>query len=174
MDDMTNAMKTDINKFVRKHQDSLRQYLRLLGCADDILDDLAQETFLVFLRKDPSLPSDGAAAAFLRRTAINLLRNSRRIDARRMAILRQDAADRIWSRYQLDARPSAYGDTLRACLKELPQSMNDTVNLHYRDGMSGPQVAAAKGLSEADVWTTLSRARRKLRNCINRKLNHEL
>ena len=171
--DMTEALKIDIEQFVRLHQDGLRSYLRLLGCSQELADDLAQESFLTFLRRSPGVVDEAAAAAWLRRTAFNLLRDSKRRAARQQAILRQQAADEIWARYRLDEEPGIYREQLRDCLKRLSQRMRRTIDLFYAEDMSGPEVASAEGRSESDVWSTLHRARKQLRSCMDRKLNHD-
>ncbi len=174
MGDMTETTKMDIESFVRSHQDGLRDYLLLLGCNESLADDIAQESFLVFLRRAPLLDGEGAAALYLRRCAFNLLRESHHSEARHQAILRHEAAETIWARFKLDDSPSAYQEALKDCLQGLSSRMSETLSLHYRRGMSGPEVARASGRSESEVWTTLHRARERLRSCINRKLNHDI
>lgn len=139
----------------------------------EFADDLAQETFLVFLRRGSQLNEKASASSFLRKTAFNLLRDSKRSKAKRLAILRNEAAEVIWTRYGLDENPHRYQDALDECLTHLSDRMKEAIELFYGHGMSGPEVAIAKGLSESDVWATLHRARSRLRACINRKLNHE-
>lgn len=145
----------------------------LLGATMEVADDLAQEAFLVFLRRGSELTDEASAAAFLRRSAFNLLRDSRRNEAKRLGILREEAAEVIWKKYRLDEKPDVYREALTECEAHLTDRMQKTVDLFYRRGMSGPEVAKARGLSESDVWSTLHRARERLRSCINRKLSHE-
>ena len=40
-----------VEELARRHQAGVWRYLRLLGCAPDLADDLVQETFLQVLRR---------------------------------------------------------------------------------------------------------------------------
>ena len=162
----------DIETLVLRHQDGLRRYLMVLGCSEECADDLAQDAFLVLLRKSPALEEGAATSAWLRRCALNLLRESRRRESLH-AMMRRKAAEELWSRYRLDERPNAWRDALVECLERVPQPMMETIDMHYRQGLTGKEISRATSRSESDVWMLLHRARKRLRACIRGKLDHD-
>lgn len=69
---------TEVEQCVRRHQAGVWHYLRLLGADPEAADDLAQETFLVMLRKGFVAKAPEATACYLRRTARFLFLEHRR------------------------------------------------------------------------------------------------
>ncbi len=93
---------------------------------------------------------------WIRRVAINRLKNRRRSRQRR---------DRAVAR--LDPPPAAAdpdtGMDMVAALRTLPERQRVAVVLHYYEGLTAPEIAAAMNVSEGSVATHLHRARAALR-----------
>ena len=63
----------------------------------------------------------------------------------------------------------AEGAELLGVLRELPEAYRETLAMRLVEGMSGPEIAAACGLSPQSVRTNLSRGMKTLRERLRRK-----
>jgi RNA polymerase sigma-70 factor, ECF subfamily len=159
----------DFAGVIRRHQLGLWRYLRSLGAAADLAEDVMQDTFLVAMRRLHDERDDAATAAFLRQTAKHLLLRRRRDQGRREALLVENA-DRWWQ----DAAAGDDGErwlaALRACVATLDGRAREVVERFYGDGLDREATAAALGMKENGVKTLLQRVRAVLRECIERRL----
>ena len=70
--------------------------------------------------------------------------------------------------------PSFRRDALRRCLDQMPEARGRRVlELRYGEGLPGDEVARQLGLSLNALYTLLSRVRRILQECIERRLKTE-
>ena len=70
--------------------------------------------------------------------------------------------------------PSRRREALRRCLDEMPQARSRRVlELRYGEGLPGEKVAQQLGLSLTALYTLLSRVRRLLQECIERRVRAE-
>jgi RNA polymerase sigma-70 factor (ECF subfamily) len=129
--------------------------------------DLAQEVFLLALRKLASL-SDAAAfgpwvATLARRAAADHYR------APRWRFGRQREAARETPRGPEPAAApglSADGLAVLQALSRLPGAYRETLVLRLVEGMSGAEIAASTGLTEGSVRVNLSRGMKRLRELL--------
>lgn len=143
------------------------RFLRLLGCDAAEADDLAQEVFVVALRRPGG--GDEPGAAFLRGIARNLFLRCRAKERRRHELL-ADAAERLWARYCTDGSGDAALLALRECVAGLGPRERELVRLFYGEQASRPAAAAALGLRATGVKTALQRLRARLRACLQRRM----
>jgi RNA polymerase sigma-70 factor (ECF subfamily) len=59
---------------------------------------------------------------------------------------------------------------LRHCLDALPEHLRAAVEMKYLQDMEGARIQEALGLSEANYWQQVHRAKLKLRACIEQRL----
>jgi len=72
------------------------------------------------------------------------------------------------------AAPSSRREALRRCLDQMPEARGRRVlELRYGEGMAGEKVAQELGLSLNALYTLLSRVRRLLQDCIERRVRAE-
>lgn len=122
-------------------------------------EDVAQEAFLSAWRKLASLRDAAAFTSWL------------------ASIARNGATD--WHRRNADAPdplpedvPSVEGpdraDALAvlAALKQLPEAYRETMTLRLVEGLSGPEIAGATGLTEGSVRVNLCRGLKRLREIL--------
>lgn len=159
---------SDVAGLVRRYQDGVWRYLRLLGCSPEEADDLVQDTFLVALRKGLDDREPAAAATWLRRVARYLWLDRVRRTLRRGEVAWADAADLAWD--PDDRGGSAWLEALRQCLDGLDGRSARVVELRYREKRSRAEVAHALGMRENGVKTLIQRLRRGLRECVERRL----
>ncbi len=154
---------------VRRHQQDVWQYLRLLGRAPADADDLTQETFLLAFRKGVRSIDARATGAHLRRIARFLHLNQHRADTRRRASAERawcDAIDDAWSAGRGEFTSDDYLAVLRRCRSRLRGRQHTVIELFYRNGFSRAEIATRMGMTENGVKTLLQRTRERLRRCI--------
>jgi RNA polymerase sigma-70 factor, ECF subfamily len=149
---------------------ALWRYLRVLGADAATADDLAQEAFVVALRR-PGFVAESAAAtfAFLRTTARHLWLKSRR---RQPALRDVDEADRIWDARCVD-QGEAYLAALEHCVGELPVRSRALLAATYAERRGRAASASAFAMTPDGVKSALRRLRAFLHGCIERRLGGE-
>ena len=156
----------DLGDLVERHQQGVWRYLRVLGAAPDLADDLLQETFVVALRR--GLRDEGAAAvaAFLRVTARHLFRKHHR---RRTALREVEEADRVWEEHCAHDDGQGWFAALQWCVGRLPPRSQQLLRGTYGEERSREAMAAELGLRPDGVKTALRRLRAALRRCIEQR-----
>jgi RNA polymerase sigma factor (sigma-70 family) len=140
------------------HWFSVRRHLACSLVDSDEVDDLAAEVFLTaWLKLDPSRP---ITLGWLLRTANNKLR-----DHARRSKCWDNAMDALMQ--ELDGAvqlpdPMEF-HALRAAVRSLNARERQVVVLTYWDGLSACEVAMVLRTTPNAVWTTLTRARHRLR-----------
>jgi RNA polymerase sigma factor (sigma-70 family) len=147
------------------------EYARVVGIAARVLgsrdhaDDVAQEVFLAFGRSSvPATEAAGWLSVAAAHTALNLLRNGRRRQAREEAArpptaTSPDVADTVITRDE--------GRRVRGALARLPRKQATALVLRH-SGLSYAEVAAALDMSPGSVGTTVRRAESALRKEMDR------
>lgn len=158
-----------VEALVRAHQDSVRGFLRVLGCPPAQVDDLTQETFLALLAARFEDRGPSATRAYLRRVARNLLLKALRREHRRPPTFDLREAEEVWIEFEEADGGERYLAALRACLQRVSERARDVLGLRYRDGLDRRAIAERLGLSEAGVKSVLLRSKAKLRACIERR-----
>ncbi|QDU64194.1 ECF RNA polymerase sigma factor SigW [Planctomycetes bacterium Pan216] len=162
---------------VREHSDMLLVYLRASLRDRAAVDDIFQETWLVAWRRIHQFDPFRPFGPWLRGIASNLLkRHFRKMSGNRREVIQQEQVLEF-----LEARCESLhrqtGDTLdekleslRDCLKDLPEPYRSTIELRYREGMKGRELAERLSVSIENVKKRLQRGREKLLGCLHGKL----
>lgn len=152
---------------LHRERTMLWRYLRALGARPDEADDLCQDVLLAAC----SLPvpaADAARGAFLRGVARNHWLRSRRWWQRRREREVAAAVEELW----LDTAAKDDGAGLLAqlgtCLERLEARSRAALERHYRDGLDWDAVGDELGLRPNGIKTLAQRARRVLRECLER------
>ena len=162
-----------IEDVVRRHQVAVWRQLRMLGATPQLAEDLAQETFLVWLRKRPAQLGDAALAAWLRTTARNLLRSSRRARGVHVALADDVTLEDAWQRLAGDDAGEARLAALRICLATLGSRERELLDLRYRDHLAREDIAQRLGISVEGEKSLLRRTKDQLKQCIERRLRDD-
>lgn len=152
-------------------------YLVALGQMQSVSDaqDVTQDVFVRFLRRDDPFADDEHLKAWLLRVCVNRCR-----ELRRSAWFRKvDQSDRLED--VAPAAEDAESTALRAlsehpvwkAMRALPEKLRIVVQLHYVEGCSTDEISKILGCMPSTVRSRLHRARKALRLDIEQEDGHE-
>lgn len=153
---------------VQRHVAGVFRFLRCLGAAQDVAEDLTQEAFVVAWQKGKQALPAKALAAFLRRTARFLWLDHRRGERREEAAVAALALQ-LWEREVADDGEALVA-AARACVQQLRGRAALAVERAYGRGEGREAIAQALGMLPNGVKTLLARTRAWLEQCIQRNL----
>lgn len=159
-----------VEALVREHERGLRGFLRYLGCPTGEVDDLLQETFLTFLSADFERREPRATARYLRSIGRHLFLKGLRRRERQAPALDMAEAEAVWAGFQEEGGGAPYLEALRRCLEGLGGRARRALELRYAADMGQAAIAARLEMAESGVHSILVRARRRLRECLDRRL----
>jgi RNA polymerase sigma-70 factor (ECF subfamily) len=156
------------------HQARVRTYLARFVRRRDVVDDLAQETFLAAWRSLPGFRGDVPLGTWLigiaRHRALDHLRDEGVRKAREGRRLQAALAGWLSGRLRDGTGPEGELDALERCLDRLPPRSARLVRGFYYEGRSGLEMAREQGQGESAVWVGLLRIRQALRRCVEGRL----
>jgi RNA polymerase sigma factor (sigma-70 family) len=159
-------------ELVRRYQDPVYgMVVRAVGGSEDA-QDIAQEVFLRVFRGIEGFRGDSKFSTWLYRVTWNLcadwLRRNRRPDRRAVMIEEADAMPDE----RVDVEEGFLGEeqraTVRRALGRLDEKYRGVVDLHYYQKLSYDQIAVVLGIPVKTVETRLYRARKMLRESLER------
>jgi RNA polymerase sigma-70 factor (ECF subfamily) len=161
-----------------RHQAHVRAFLGRYVRNPDVVDDLAQETFLSAYRSLATYRAESPLRIWLlgiaRHRALAHLRDEERRRAHEGGSLAAALAGWLAGRIESDpgsaANPEPEVSALRSCIEGLPRRSAGLVKDFYFKGHSAARIARETGTAEGTVWVTLLRIREVLRNCIRLRL----
>jgi len=173
MEAATMSKQDALIELMHAHQRGVWRYLRFLGADAALADDLTQETFIAAFEKPFDDLGPSATAAYLRTAARHLFLNVLRREKRNLPLGAIEEAEQAWNLLTPQGDSDQRLELLRKCLESLPQRGRRAIDLEYRDGRSGAEIALALESSEDAVKALLKRARGELRDCIEQKMRRE-
>jgi RNA polymerase sigma-70 factor (ECF subfamily) len=140
-------------------------------------DDLAAETFLVaYAKRDRFDPARGALQPWLFGIATNIVRQHRRVEARRYQALARVPAEVAAEGPEERAIDIAAAGRLRPrlarALRSLPARERDVLLLVTLGGLTYDEVGQSLGIPAGTAGSRLSRARAKLRTAFDQETHH--
>jgi RNA polymerase sigma-70 factor, ECF subfamily len=165
----------DPERFVRLFVEGQREILRyILALVPDIDDahDILQETAVDLWRKfdryDPAYPFAPWACRFaIRRVLKYREQQARRIKCLSVESLTLIAEERMDKQGILEDRQRA----LEMCLQRLSNAVRRMVERRYSRQMSMAEMAGITGQNTSTLYNALERIRRRLFECVNRRLH---
>ncbi|HVR85150.1 MAG TPA: sigma-70 family RNA polymerase sigma factor [Planctomycetota bacterium] len=170
--------KEAFSLIVRHHQVQIRTFLSKFVQLDDVVDDLAQETFLAAYRSMTTYRGDSPLRTWLlgiaRHRALRYLED---LDQRRSegsvdleTALDTLLAQKMQREEQAVSSHARKVTALEACLENLPRTGARLIQEFYFKGRSAGDVAQMTGKTEGAVRITLMRLRQALTQCVQLKL----
>lgn len=160
-----------VEDFVRLHQRSVRRFLVFLGCPAAWLDDLVQDVFLSALASPFEDRGPRTSRAWLRRVARHLYLKKLQRERRVVELEELAGAEMAWVRLEGDDEGAGYLEALRQCVATLQGRAREVLELRYGRSHDRGSIARELGLKESGVKSILSRSKKLLRECIERRLN---
>ena len=153
-------MARDFDDFFRSSYDLTVKGLELDGTRREDAHDAAQEAFVRAYARWWRVGHYNEPAAWVRRVAVNVVRDQHRQRSVREKALPKLAAEPV----TVAAHGDAVGvDGLDAALDLLPTQQRRAVELYYGSGFSTDEAATRMGISPGAFRFHLSRARRSLK-----------
>lgn len=156
----------------RLYQGRLRAFFGLRLRDTSRVDDLIQETFLIFCQRYPAGGPSAPIYFWLKGIALNVLRNE--IRKRRPNALGDrldDLATRHANRYDDEEELI---EALKACLDEFKdRAVMRLVRARYEEDLPIDVLARREGKSSKADSVALTRVRKALRECIDRRIRSE-
>jgi RNA polymerase sigma-70 factor (ECF subfamily) len=158
---------------VRVYQARVRTYIGRFIRDANVVDDLAQNTFLSGYRKLDSYRGDASLGTWLlaiaRNEALMYLRDERlRRDREGSGLsswLARSARERAAAEEPVASHESELA-ALEECLDGLHEHSARLVREFYFEGRTAREISELSGKKEVSVWVTIMRIRRALRECI--------
>jgi len=162
----------------KQHEPMLLAYISSLVSDHKLVEDIAQQTFLIAYRKIGSLKDPQAFPAWLRGIArleaLSTLRRHDREFAVEPDVIQQ--LDEAYRRFE-EQRPTETWEErfhlVEECYERLPEGLQTVCRLHYFEGHKAWQIAENLSLNLTAVLKRLERARVALRDCVRSKLVNE-
>lgn len=176
--DIRSGSKDAFSRLVHLYQAKVRGYLGRFIRGADVVDDLAQETFIAAYRSLPTYKQESSLALWLLGIARNLALKHLRDDQRRRSHESDsfEAAFARWSEERLnadeagEARHEEVMAALRSCMDGLQKHSAGMIRDSYYKGRTAAEIARDSGKTEGAVWVTLMRIRQTLRECIGARI----
>ncbi len=151
------------------HYESLARAITLISDDPDVARDAVQEAFARLCRDWRTVSGYQHQAAWVRKVALNLLRDQQRQAGRRARLfvsleqMAQDPGDLAWDGPASYDIPADGDPELWRAVRHLPEKQKTAVGLFYVADLNVSEVAAAMGVSQGTVKRHLDRARNTLR-----------
>jgi RNA polymerase sigma-70 factor (ECF subfamily) len=136
-------------------------------------EDIFQEVAMILWKKfelyDPARPF----GAWARGIAIRKILEDRRLQGRLPESCTAEALEALSHGFDADEAEAPWKDREKAlnhCLEQLPERSSRLIRERYHQNHSIERMAEEEGLSLDAIYQTLSRLRRHLRECVQRRL----
>ena len=146
--------------------DSVANYVRWrCGGADDLADDVLQETWMTASRRLSSFdPTRSNFETWVGGIALNVVRNQLRSRNRHRAKFRTLDTDPA----SMETNQSDHADRVATALAQLPERAEKVLRAKYLDQQSVREIAQDWGESEKAIESLLTRARQAFRDAYER------
>lgn len=156
-------MRTDIEPYFRAHYGRLVRALTLVCGSEEAAADAVQEAFVKAHQKWRTVSQYDDPVGWIRRVAINRLRDQHRSNVRKDRAVARLGAGESWT---VDGPEPSSTEHLASALADLPKQQRLALALYYLEGLSVAETAAALELSEGAVKYHLHQGRERLRGLI--------
>ena len=148
----------------------VRSYLAMRAPNHQLVDELAQETFLIAHQKLASFRSSDPILAWLQSIAWQLLRRERKrylLDQKNHSRLIDHLS--IFETAEFEQARDDRVEYLERCLERLDDTAKGLVEQRYVKGMNPKEMSDQSGKSSTAIRIALYRCRQQLRECIEQQ-----
>ena len=169
----SNQLK-EFSELVAQSQSSLRAFIRSLGVKKEMVDDFAQETFLIAYKKFNQFdPNKASFPIWVKGIARYSILNETRKVARHNRLQNKFISDLLISDpVTMDNEKGDELIALNSCLSKLKDSVKSIIQKTYIENVNSQDLAESLGRKPSAIRQQLVRVRLILKNCINQTLNN--
>jgi len=160
-------MVDDLESLFRAHHGRLVRALTVACGNEQIAADAVQVAFVKAHLKWRSIMSYDDPVGWIRRVAINNMRDEHRRESRKQRVV-----DRLGAEPEVQVQAPQL-DEVATMLAGLPRKQRLSLALFYVDGLSVAETAATLGISEGAVKFHLHQGRSTLRGQLGEGVHHE-
>ena len=160
-------MVDDLESLFRAHHGRLVRALTVACGNEQVAADAVQVAFVKAHLKWRSIMSYDDPVGWIRRVAINNMRDEHRRESRKQRVV-----DRLGAEPEVQVQAPQL-DEVAAMLAGLPRQQRLSLALFYVDGLSVAETAATLGISEGAVKFHLHQGRSTLRGQLGEGVHHE-
>lgn len=160
-------------ELVRRHQSSVRGFLRAVCYDRQAIDDLAQETFLRALkyasRFDPKYPMRGWLLTIARRLSINhgdKAKRRRPEPGIEINQIRDQTVHTPSQKLEEHERHQLSRDMINQAMHQLSEAQRTAIAMHYQQGLPLDQIAELLKMPVGTVKSHLHRGRQRMRDLL--------
>lgn len=159
------SRRAKFDRLVAEHLPAALRFAIRLSGRTDLAEEIVQEAMLRAARSWQTFRGESQFRTWLFRIVVNVFRDGA---GRRPAHdpLTDDAADPSQGPPSDEAMAAELGELVAQSVAKLPPRQREVLVLSVYEGLAPRQVAAVLGISEANVHTTLSLARARLRRSL--------
>ena len=166
--------RRELMRLALEHRAQLWGFLMGLTKDPQKAEDLFQNTYLILCEKWDQYKPGTHFMAWARQIARFEFLASVDPGRRSFVTAETEVLELALQASEREEAPSLRRDALRRCLDQLPDARGRRVlELRYGQGLSGDRVAREVDLSTNALYTLLSRVRRVLQDCVERRLRVE-
>jgi len=162
-----------VQKLFIKHSNSIRGFLFAISADGSLVDDVMHSAFLAITLKADQFDAAREFVPWARGVAKNELLKITSSARRGPMLLPHDAIEQL----QLTAPEFPQSDEripyVAQCVEELSPRAKRAITLRYRKAIMPKEIARMMSLTVDSVSVMLSRARKALRECVERKMKQE-
>ena len=169
-------MSLDFDLLIEEHLSGLRAYIASLGVARHLIDDIAQDSFLVAYKKQDKYDGVCAFSTWLFGIAKwEVLKEFRRTKINSKAIKGKTAERLLNSDFEAGDPENYFLKkeslfVLRQCISRLSQKVQNILALRFDSRLKLSEIGIQVSMKSSTVSMTLVRANQALRVCIDNKL----
>jgi RNA polymerase sigma-70 factor (ECF subfamily) len=147
-------------------------YIHAIVRDPHLAEDIFQDVSLIVMRKGGVLESEAAFPGWIRKTARFEAMNALRKYRKGTAALDDGLLDTLEGHWEAAdaAEPRREVEALQKCIETLTPKVRKLVELRYRENLVGEKLAETLAQPLNTVYVALSRAHRRLGDCVRARL----
>lgn len=161
---------------VREKYKAVYGFLFSMVREKQLAEELTQDTFLVLVKKINTLDRAAPIMPWLLTTAKNLAWNAqKKQNLKKRIFLEGNTSLEFWK--TIDGEDLFLDNHIKAlehCLSELTDQQSEAVKMFYNEKFSCIEIAKKLNLAVEAVYNRLTRVRKSLRRCIEKKMTDSL
>jgi RNA polymerase sigma-70 factor (ECF subfamily) len=165
-----NGEAAAFEELVSRHQTRLLRLIRRLLDSPDDAEDVLQDVFVSVFENLSRFRGKARFTTWITTIAVNKCRTHRRRVARRRWLTRLLSGDDSQSTEHWHENLDDEREEVRQAVRTLPPTYREPVVLYYFEQMSVSEISVVLDRKTNAIETRLSRARRMLREILNRRL----